>query len=108
MRNISEGGLQIVINQSVRVGSPLRLDVHDVTMYGQSQYCCPSAGGYMVGVVTDRLLIGGNELTCSIPDLLEYWASEITSPPGRKVRLIAESQVQGSPLVQDGLSTFVS
>jgi hypothetical protein len=75
IQNISEGGLQVVIDRSSRLGASLRLEVEDVALYGQIRYCCPWLGGYIIGVCVELILIGGNELTCSVPDLLEYWAA---------------------------------
>jgi hypothetical protein len=46
-----------------------------VTLYGQVRYCCAHVDAYVVGVCGEGIQINGSELTCSVEDLLAYWAS---------------------------------
>lgn len=75
IRDISEGGLQLQIDHCLRVGAALRMDADEVTLYGEVRFCLPRLDGFIVGVSGDGIQIHGNELTCSVQDLLAYWAS---------------------------------
>lgn len=77
--DISEGGLQVEMDHPLRLDAPLRMDADEVTLYGRVRYCCPRHGRYVIGVSGEGIQIHGNELTCSVQDLLAYWNAGLVS-----------------------------
>lgn len=75
IRDISDGGFQVKVERSLHIGVPLSIEAREVTLYGQVRYCCPFLGAYLVGISGVAIRIHGNELTCSVEDLIAYWAS---------------------------------
>ena len=73
IRNISEGGLQLMLNLLLRTGESLRLEAEDVDIHGYVQYCCHWKGGYVAGILLEEIRFRGRELTTT--DFIENWAA---------------------------------
>jgi len=58
MRNLSEGGTQIWLDQPLRYASLVRIDYNDNLLLGEVVYCQREQAGWLVGIRVEHALRG--------------------------------------------------
>jgi len=60
--NISEGGIQIWLNQALGYASLVRIEYDDNLLLGEVVYCRQERAGWLVGINVEHALLGLNAL----------------------------------------------
>jgi hypothetical protein len=72
IRDISEGGVRLVTDTPLTVGTFLRVDVEDSLLFGEVKYCCRWMGVHVCGLYIERALFGKSDLSqlvrATLPD----------------------------------------
>ncbi|MDP8990090.1 MAG: PilZ domain-containing protein [Acidobacteriota bacterium] len=68
VRNVSEGGTQILLGQPVGYGSLVTIDHDDNRLLGEVVYCQKEQAGWLVGVRIEHALFG----LATLPSLREW------------------------------------
>src|ERR1700704_6431050 len=58
IRNVSEGGTQIWLDQPLRYASLVRIDYDDNFLLGEVIYCQQEQAGWLVGIRVEHALLG--------------------------------------------------
>jgi PilZ domain len=58
IRNLSEGGTQIRLDQPLRYASLVRIDYNDNLLLGEVVYCQREQAGWLVGIRVEHALLG--------------------------------------------------
>lgn len=62
LRDVSEGGVRIVVPVAVRPGWFIKLQIGDVQYYGEVRYCCPWMNRFVAGVTLEPSLVSEGDL----------------------------------------------
>jgi len=68
--NVSPNGLRMTTSEAIRVGSFLRLEFDDATIFGEVRYCERERHAYGVGVFVEEILVGTSELARLVASLI--------------------------------------
>ena len=68
--NASGRGLRIEVGSPVPASIPVRVDVGDSVLLGETCYCAPEGGHYSVGLQLDQILAEVSELARHVDGLL--------------------------------------
>ena len=70
IEDVSEGGIRFVATEALECGSFLVINVEESTLFGQVRYCQGGNSSYTVGVLVERMLMGGTNLSMLLENLL--------------------------------------
>ena len=70
IEDVSEGGVRLIATEALECGSFLVINVDESTLFGQVRYCQGGNSTYTVGVLVERMLMGGSNLSTLIESLL--------------------------------------
>ena len=70
IEDVSEGGIRFVATEALECGSFLVINVEESTLFGQVRYCQGGNSSYTVGVLVERMLMGGSNLSMLLENLL--------------------------------------
>ena len=62
MRNLSEGGTQILLHEQLRVASLVKIEYADRFFLGEVVYCRKEQAGWLLGIRLERASLGANDL----------------------------------------------
>ena len=68
--NISSNGLRISVATAIPLGSFLRVEFEDATIFAEVRYCHRQKGGFVAGVFVEEILIGKSELARLVASLV--------------------------------------
>lgn len=80
LRDVSEGGGRLSTPVPLAVGTFVQLELDDAVLYGEVRYCCPWLGGYVSGVLIERVLLGQSELSRLVGIALSAVPRAVHSP----------------------------
>lgn len=70
IEDISEGGVRFWTAEALDCGSFVLVRIEDSTLVGEVKYCHPSTGGYIAGVLVERVLMGESPLARLLESML--------------------------------------
>ncbi len=70
IQDVSEGGIRFVAAEALEAGSFLVIHIEESTLFGQVRYCHPEDSSYIIGVLVEKMLMGGSSLSMLIEGLL--------------------------------------
>ena len=70
IEDVSEGGIRFIATEALECGSFLVINVEESTLFGQVRYCQGGNSSYTVGVLVERMLMGGSSLSMLLENLL--------------------------------------
>jgi hypothetical protein len=68
--NVSPNGLRMSTSEAIPVGSFLRLEFDDATIFAEVRYCERQKHAYAIGVYVEEILIGTSELARLVASLI--------------------------------------
>ncbi len=70
IEDVSEGGVRFIATEALECGLFLVIDIEESTLFGQVRYCHGGNANYTVGVLVERTLMGGSNLSMLLEKLL--------------------------------------
>jgi hypothetical protein len=66
MRNFSEGGVQILLDQQLRIPSPVKIEYAGKLLAGEVVYCRQEQAGWLLGIRVGSALSGVTDLSKAV------------------------------------------
>ncbi len=70
IQDVSEGGIRFVAPEALECGAFLVINIEESTLFGQVRYCLADNSNYIIGVLVEKMLMGGSSLSILIEGLL--------------------------------------
>ncbi len=70
IQDVSEGGIRFLASEALDCGSFLVINIEESTLFGQVRYCQAENSSYTIGVLVEKMLMGGSSLSMLIESLL--------------------------------------